>query len=816
MFNSITRTLGLKKNKDNDDDDEDINIRSNDNSNGTMSLPSVPSSDDDSTTKKSWFKWSEDASSTFIVSDLCVPVASQEDYLPKNVKLMCRDCESIRLTFNIKHKDETIENEDSSSYEVEIRYKTTSLLSNSKKLRTRLTNTSKGDVIIKDLKSGTKYKIDARVRRIQNEEKMESWSKYSDSFLAETRDVNVQEQIDLARRTADWISGNLKPYPLVHKSDTTLAKAERLATGALNVAAWTGIGGMYAKIAKTAWQVKRMGVGAVVFRAELQKVVVAVASILNKEAKRKSLSHKDLTFGVYYMLWLKHASDVSDPEAVRREHGADVRGVEEAKTSPETLQELSFWLPLAWSQYRKEKPEQQWLLDKYPSGGGDDNFKLLYCSPVARKIGDTYRHEKLKVPVVKPAFSVITNPKRKLAVVAIRGTKSMEGFIVDFNHEAGTMLAPKDSDVKGVKLMCHSGMYEAARYLSDDVGVRSTLERLHASGYDVVICGHSLGAGVATLLGMHLMRINAKVGKVKVYGFATPPCVTPNLTTMWKDRLTVLNVVMEGDLVPLFSYRNCSEFAAEIAERRAEWEPMMRADIDGITNRAWKLWAPARRTQSSDKMLKEEEKQLKNKDNDETAKDLPKVPETTTTSPHLNSSKEDENNDDDNTIPHFVIPGRVVHIYRWRGTFRAATVNHKWIGLRRIETNSNTVEHHKLSSIMDSIREVHTTRNLKVEPPRWKPANISSTDSPANILCAVCGYDVSWHHTGGSATSTARATYHCRACGEIVCGMCSKNKFALPELGLSRCVRVCDTCLFRRCGGDVDVGVSSTKNNSAM
>ena len=72
---------------------------------------------------------------------------------------------------------------------------------------------------------------------------------------------------------------------------------------------------MYAKItdAKTAWQVKRMGIGAVVFRAELQKVVVAVASILNKEAKRKNLSHKDLTFGVYYMLYLKHASDVTIP-----------------------------------------------------------------------------------------------------------------------------------------------------------------------------------------------------------------------------------------------------------------------------------------------------------------------------------------------------------------------------------------------------------------------------------------------------------------------------------------------------------------------
>ena len=543
-----------------------------------------------------------------------------------------------------------------------------------------------------------------------------------------------------------------------------------------------------------------MGIGAVVFRAELQKVVVAVASILNKEAKRKNLSHKDLTFGVYYMLWLKHASDVSDPEAVQREHGSCETGVEEVKTSKETLHELSFYLPLAWSQYRTEKPEQQWLLQKYPAEG-KDSFKLLFSSPSARKICDTFRNEDLKVPVVKPAFSVITNAKRNVVVVAIRGTKSMEGFIVDFNHEAGTMLEPQDGDTKGEKLMCHSGMYEAARYLSDDLGLRCTLERLHASGYDVVICGHSLGAGVATLLAMHLMRVQAKVGKIKVYGYAAPPCVTPNLNTMWKDRLTILNVVMEGDLIPLFSYRNCADFAGEIAKRRSEWEPMMRADLEGISNRAWKLWAPVSRTVSAEKLSKDndEEKVVLADEKDE-AKDLPKIPAVLRRLSSGNSS-----------IPHFVIPGRIVHVYRHRGIFRAATVNHEWIGLRRIETNSNTIEHHSLSSIMSSIREVCEVRKSAVQPPQWKAANLSSSpDSPtgtsSKILCAVCGYDVSWHHTGGSATSTARATHHCRSCGEIVCGMCSKNKFPLPEIGLSRCVRVCDSCVFRRCSSSSTMG----------
>lgn len=224
----------------------------------TLDLPSVPSEENSTEKKKkktNWFGWmSGEDTSSCVVKNLHVPVASQEDYLPKDLKLLCRDCESIRLVWDIKNMTE--EETSSENYEVEIRYKpSTSVLSNSKKLSVRLKNTTKGDVIIDSLKCGTKYKVDARVRRILNDAvvsssspvpaETEKWSKYSDSLVAETRNLNIQEQIDLARRTADWLAGNLKPYPLVHKSDTALAKAERIATGALNVAAWTGLGGMY-------------------------------------------------------------------------------------------------------------------------------------------------------------------------------------------------------------------------------------------------------------------------------------------------------------------------------------------------------------------------------------------------------------------------------------------------------------------------------------------------------------------------------------------------------------------------------------------
>ena len=46
----------------------------------------------------------------------------------------------------------------------------------------------------------------------------------------------------------------------------------------------------------------------------------------------------------------------------------------------------------------------------------------------------------------------------------------------------------------------HRGMLVAARAILEDCGGRSAVMRLHAAGYELIIVGHSLGGGVATLL----------------------------------------------------------------------------------------------------------------------------------------------------------------------------------------------------------------------------------------------------------------------------------------------------------------------------
>ena len=45
-----------------------------------------------------------------------------------------------------------------------------------------------------------------------------------------------------------------------------------------------------------------------------------------------------------------------------------------------------------------------------------------------------------------------------------------------------------------------------------------------------------------------------------------------------------------------------------------------------------------------------------------------------------------------------------------------------------------------------------------------------------------------------AAFTLLRRKHHCRKCGGVFCGKCSRNRMALPDLGYDAAVRVCDGC----------------------
>ena len=127
-----------------------------------------------------------------------------------------------------------------------------------------------------------------------------------------------------------------------------------------------------------------------------------------------------------------------------------------------------------------------------------------------------------------------------LAVLIVRGTATMTDVLIDsqalpvpLNFESNPQ-AKASAPAPSNHHYGHEGMAKAAAWVESEAG--PILEELASSGCRVVLCGHSLGAGVVALL--HARLNNGYCGDaatderraklatvVECVGFGAPPCV---------------------------------------------------------------------------------------------------------------------------------------------------------------------------------------------------------------------------------------------------------------------------------------------------
>ena len=155
----------------------------------------------------------------------------------------------------------------------------------------------------------------------------------------------------------------------------------------------------------------------------------------------------------------------------------------------------------------------------------------------------------------------MANRKRSLAVLSIRGTKQLEDWLMDMN--ATTM------QVDGEK--CHSGMLRSAKWIAQEGGMVEALKRLNDEGYTIKFVGHSLGAGVATMIALLFLRERRGV-KLKVYGYGTPACVSEDVANKCMGDTPgfpeVISLVNRDDCVSRFSTVNIHALALEVQRQR--------------------------------------------------------------------------------------------------------------------------------------------------------------------------------------------------------------------------------------------------------
>ncbi|CAN6351971.1 unnamed protein product [Urochloa humidicola] len=238
---------------------------------------------------------------------------------------------------------------------------------------------------------------------------------------------------------------------------------------------------------------------------------------------------------------------------------------------PEVRQELiSLLRYLKQCMYFSKKPYNVFL----EFGGYDQNDVLI---------------KKSKARLLKPAFTVVRDRSSKCFIVFIRGAISVKerltaatGAEVPFHH-----VMVQEGRVSNLVLgYAHCGMVAGARWIAKRAipCLSKALEQF--PDYDVKIIGHSMGAGIATIL-TYILRENEKLSSSTCIAFGPAACMTWDLAESGKDFIT--SIVSRNDVVPSLGLVSAAKLRTEVMA--SSWAHDLRKQIQqtrflGFVNRS--------------------------------------------------------------------------------------------------------------------------------------------------------------------------------------------------------------------------------------
>jgi hypothetical protein len=180
------------------------------------------------------------------------------------------------------------------------------------------------------------------------------------------------------------------------------------------------------------------------------------------------------------------------------------------------------------------------------------------------------------------SYYMAFNPMKKIVLIGIKGTDAVTDVFTNLIclpmekelgvHDDGVMMNMIKGKNKKVAYL-HEGMTLAATHINRQIF--ETLKYLFLpQGYEIVITGHSLGAGTASILGLLLKEelcnlhtenvksLNMKhtvmnydwSNRVKVLAYATPPVMDYKTAESTKSYIT--SVVLKSDIIPRASINN--------------------------------------------------------------------------------------------------------------------------------------------------------------------------------------------------------------------------------------------------------------------
>ncbi|ETO33475.1 hypothetical protein RFI_03628 [Reticulomyxa filosa] len=133
----------------------------------------------------------------------------------------------------------------------------------------------------------------------------------------------------------------------------------------------------------------------------------------------------------------------------------------------------------------------------------------------------------------QPKYYICADHKRQRLVLCIRGSSSIRDIVTDLNAESKMQSFGTTNCVVG---LCHEGILQSALYVRDLVEgkIKKYLQlcetqKKHVSIREIFITGHSLGAGVASMLALLWKDDKVIAPLMKVFAFASPCVVSFNI-----------------------------------------------------------------------------------------------------------------------------------------------------------------------------------------------------------------------------------------------------------------------------------------------
>ncbi|OQR91987.1 hypothetical protein ACHHYP_04166, partial [Achlya hypogyna] len=369
--------------------------------------------------------------------------------------------------------------------------------------------------------------------------------------------IDSQQRNWRVERVRDYLAGHLTPYVSV-ATDTALDKALRAAEGTLAAAKAAPLGAT-AKMAVVSAdflrKYGRAGLLGFVLRNEFMQSFNTLKGLLGD---MESLTMQDAAVGLYYFMATNRGLRGSHPTEEREVH-VGCGGV-----SDELLRKLIRFAPITLHAiYELDILDIQRFVKL-------QGFTLLFASVEHRTAN-------------QPAFGLVAHRDEKLAVLLVRGSKSVQDILTDLQ------VAPGDSASHGpLDAFAHHGMAQAAAWIKGRV--IDALRELRAHGFKLMVNGHSLGGGVAALLAVML---HPEFPDIECLAYAVPACA--NRHTAEACAPFVTSVVLRDDFVPRAKTHNIVRLSAELKAFRDDWKNTAMEDWSAVKSRVKSVWAPRKR-----------------------------------------------------------------------------------------------------------------------------------------------------------------------------------------------------------------------------